>query len=220
MEVTAAPQGTTLTEYTSEPIPPNPEFDQVRHDRFAADDRRREARRPRRAQALRRRGLARGHLRRARPDRQVDRQGHDRQRHRARRQGRDPRRDPRRVDLQRLRRALRRCGRGADLPDQLARGVRVRAQSLRGQAAGARGRRASSRRSPRSATTSTTSRRSSSSTPTPATSARRSRSRSSRRRARPSDDADLRGSGWHRSSPATSARSSTPPARPARRRAA
>ena len=47
------------------------------------------------------------------------------------RQGRDPRQHAARVDLLRLRRAVGRRDRGADLPDQLAGGVPVRARELR-----------------------------------------------------------------------------------------
>ena len=61
--------------------------------------------------------MARSHLRRTRRDRQVDQQGSDRQRHHARRQGRNPRQHAPRMDLLRLRRALRRRERRADLPD-------------------------------------------------------------------------------------------------------
>ena len=62
----------------------------------------------------------------ARADRPRDREG---------RQGRDPLQHAARVDLLRLRRALGRRDRGPDLPDQLARGVPVRARELRRQVA-------------------------------------------------------------------------------------
>ena len=70
---------------------------------------------------------------RARPDRPRRRQG---------RQGLDPRQHPAGVDLLRLRRPLDRRDRGPDLPDQLARGVPVRARELRRQGRRRRGRRA------------------------------------------------------------------------------
>ena len=69
-----------------------------------------------------------------------------------RRQGRHPLQHAARVDLLRLRDPRRgRHGR-ADLPDQLARGVPVRARPLRVQGGDPRGRRTSSTRSARSAT--------------------------------------------------------------------
>ena len=74
-----------------------------------------------------------GPLALARPDRPRRREG---------RQGLDPRQHPPRVDLLRLRRALGRRDRRPDLPDQLARGVPVRARELRRQGRRRRGRRA------------------------------------------------------------------------------
>ena len=74
----------------------------------------------------------------ARPDGPRDREG---------RQGLDPRQHPPGVDLLRLRGADRRRDRGPDLPDQLARGVPVRARELRRQGRDRRGRRAARRRS-------------------------------------------------------------------------
>ena len=69
----------------------------------------------------------------ARPDRPRDREG---------RQGLDPRQHPARVDLLRLRGAHGRRDGRPDLPDQLARGVPVRARELRRQGRDRRGRRA------------------------------------------------------------------------------
>ena len=69
----------------------------------------------------------------ARADRARDREG---------RQGRDPLQHPARVDLLRLRGALGRGDGGPDLPDQLARGVPVRARELRRGRGRRRGRRA------------------------------------------------------------------------------
>ena len=69
----------------------------------------------------------------ARPDRARGREG---------RPGLDPRQHPPRVDLLRLRGALDRRHRGPDLPDQLARGVPLRARELRRQGRRRRGRRA------------------------------------------------------------------------------
>ena len=64
----------------------------------------------------------------------------------------DPRQHPPRVDLLRLRGADRRRDRGPDLPDELARGVPVRARELRRQGRDRRGRRAARQDPRRSAT--------------------------------------------------------------------
>ena len=81
-------------------------------------------------------------LRRGRRDRPRPLARADRPRDREGRQGLDPRQHPARVDLLRLRGAQRRRHRRADLPDQLARGVPVRARELRREGGDRRGRRA------------------------------------------------------------------------------
>ena len=141
--------------------------------------------------------------------------GPDRPRRRQGRQGLDPRQHPPRVDLLRLRRALGRRHRRADLPDQLPRGVPVRAGELRRQGRRRRGRRADGEdpRGPR---------------PAAAARARDPDDRLQRRRDL-LDDLAARGAAatppsgrraGSRSPRRTSAPSSTRRARPARRRAA
>ena len=70
-------------------------------------------------------------VRRARRGRARDLARADRPRHRAGREGLDPREHPARVDQRLLRHPDRRRGAGHDLPDQLRRGVPVRARPLR-----------------------------------------------------------------------------------------
>ena len=103
-----------------------------------------------------RRGVARRQLRRGVGDRPRDRARPDRPRHPGRRPRLHPGQHAARVVVRRLRRRQRRRRRGADLPDQLAEGVRVGRRQLRGRRGHRRGRRRRWRRSSRSATTSPT----------------------------------------------------------------
>ena len=123
----------------------------VAHDRRPDPARRGRARRAARRALQARRRLARRHLRRGRRDRQRDRPRADRPRDRARRAGLHPRRHAPGVDLRRLRGDLGRRGQGADLPDQLARGVRVGAPGTPRPSRSSARTRPSSTRSPRSA---------------------------------------------------------------------
>ena len=85
------------------------------------------------AQPLVRRGRGDRREARPRPDRPRDREGG---------QGLDPGQHPPRMDVRRFRRAQRRRDRRPDLPDQLGRGMPVRARELRREARDRRERRA------------------------------------------------------------------------------
>ena len=163
-----------------------------------------------------RRAVGRPQLRRGRGDRPPARPRPDRARGRQGRQGLDPRQHPPRVDLLRLRGALDRRHRGPDLPDQLARGVPLRARELRRQGRRRRGRRTAGE-DPRG--------------PRPAAAARAGGADDRRQRRRDLDRRPGRQGRRRRRRPTgrratrrsprpTSAPSSTPRAPPARRRAA
>ena len=171
--------------------------------------RRRQPPRDRHARQTRRRPAG-DLVRRSRQGRARDRRRPDRARRATGRPRRHPRQHASRMDDRRLRGAVRRRHRRADLPHQLARGMPVRAGALRRDGAHLRGPRAAGedrddplRRCPRSSTCS-----------------RCSRSPGRRRWttcARPAIPATSRPSRWRRTMPR---RSSTPRARPGRRRGA
>ena len=155
-----------------------------------------------------RRGRRSGAQPGARADRPRDPEG---------RQGLDPREHPPGVDLLRLRRPHRRRDRRADLPDELARGMPVRARELRRQGGDRRGRGAARQDPPGPRPLPEARARD----PDDRLERRRDLDRRARRSAAPlGTDVGVGGAVALRRPPRTSARSSTRRARPARPRAA
>ena len=158
-------------------------------------------------------------LRRAGRDRVGGRPRADRPRHRAGRPRRDPLHDPAGVDLRGLRHHDHRRRRRPDLPDELARGVRVGRGQLRVARDRLRGRRAG-REDPRGPRRPAGARDDHRRSTRRATSATRSRSTTLRERGRGARRRRARRAHRARSRASSRTRSSTRPARPARRRAA